>query len=391
MSASASPGAIVRRGGISRIVFVISLIIVGAGSGVTGYYIGGLGKPLASTVTLNGAGSTFVYPLISAMNTNYTKTNPNILINYQPVGSGTGINDLSSKTVDFGASDAPLTNAQILAAPNTVTIPDTIGAVVIAYNIPINSTYSIHSGLNLNVTVAAEIFNGMITVWNDSRIQALNPNLPTGVVLPNKPITIVHRSDSSGTTFVFSGYLNSSSAWGLGQGKTISWPSASIGANGNQGVASVIQGTKYTVGYVELAYALSASPALSYASLKNPAGQFIAPSLASSLAAASSAPSLPAGDNAAAWQPINLLNSADPAAYPIVTFSYIMVYKELNVYGSSMTQSRAQDLVNYLWFIVHAGQDQATPLNYVPLPSNVVQNAEASLRLITYNGQQLHA
>ena len=212
-------------------------------------------------------------------------------------------------------------------------------------------------------------------------------------MLPNKPITIVHRSDSSGTTFVFSGYLNSTSVWGLGQSKTISWPSSSIGANGNQGVAAVIQGTKYTVGYVELAYALTASPALSYASLWNPAGQgsFIAPSLTSSLAAASSAPSLPAGDNAAAWQPVNLLNSADPAAYPIVTFSYIMVYKELNVYGSSMSESRAQDLVNYLWFIVHGGQDQATPLNYVKLPSNVVQNAEASLRLITYNGQQLHA
>ncbi|HEX4921991.1 MAG TPA: phosphate ABC transporter substrate-binding protein PstS, partial [Candidatus Bathyarchaeia archaeon] len=317
---------------------------------------------------------------------NYTRINPNIQINYQGVGSGTGINDLSARSVDFGASDAPLSNSQIQGAQNALTIPDTIGAVVVAYNIP-----SIPTGLKLTANVTAQIFEGVITIWNDSRIQNLNP----GITLPQVGITIAHRSDSSGTTFVFSGYLNATyPVWTLGQSKTISWPSGSIGANGNPGVAAVVQGTKYTIGYVELAYALSASPVLTYASLWNPAGQaYIAPSLGSTALAASSlsASYLPAGDAAASWQPINLLNSANPGAYPIVTFSYIMVYKELNVYGSSMTLTRAQDLVNYLWFIVHDGQNQATPLNYVALPQNVVSNAEATIRLITYNGQQLHA
>jgi phosphate transport system substrate-binding protein len=391
---STAPGAIVRKSGISRIIFVISLIIVAVASGLGGYFIPGLFHSSSSTLTLNGAGSTFVYPLISAMDTNYSKINTNILINYQPVGSGTGITDLSNKIVDFGASDAPLTSSQIQGAPNTVTIPDTIGAVVIGYNIPINSTYSIHSGLQLNSTVAAEIFQGNITYWDDSRILVLNRNLPGGVTMPHQQITIVHRSDSSGTTFVFSGYLASSPVWKLGAASKSfnNWPLGAIGANGNPGVASVIQGTKGAVGYVELDYALSASPPIYYAYMYNSAGNtYIQPSLSTTTLAVTSAPTLPTGDNATGWQSVNLLNSSNPGAYPIVTFSYIMVFKELNVYGSAMNLARAQDLLNYLWFMVHDGQNQATPLSYVSLPSNVVANAEASLRLITYNGAQLHS
>ena len=389
---STAPGAIVRKSGISRTVFVISLVIVAVASGFGGYFIPGLFHSSSSTLTLNGAGSTFVYPLISAMDTNYSKINPNILINYQPVGSGTGITDLTNKIVDFGASDAPLNNAQIQGAPNTVTIPDTIGAVVIGYNIPFNSTYSIRSGLQLNVTAAAEIFQGNITNWNDPRIGP--QNLPAGVSLPSYPITVVHRSDSSGTTFVFSGYLSSSPVWKLGPASKSfnNWPLGAIGANGNPGVASVLQGTKGTVGYVELAYALSASPPIYYASMYNPSGNtYIQPSLNSTKLAATSISTLPTGDNATGWQSINLLNSSNPGAYPIVTFSYIMVFKELSVYGSAMNLARAQDLINYLWFVVHDGQNQATPLSYVKLPSNVVLNAEASLRLVTYNGAQLHS
>ena len=382
---SAAPGAIVRKGGISTTIFVVSLIIVAVASGLGGYFVPKLFQTTTttSTVTLNGAGSTFVYPFISAVDTNYSRTSPNILINYQAVGSGTGINDLAAKTVDFGASDAPLSNTQIQAAPNAITIPDTIGAVVIAYYLP-----GITTPLNLNVSVAAQIFNGNIQNWNSTEIRTLNP----GVSLPNAQITIVHRSDSSGTTFVFSGWLNTSPDWGLGQSKTISWPASAIGANGNPGVASVVQGTKYSVGYVELDYALSASPAITFANIwSSSSGMYITPSLQSTQLAASNIATLPVGDNATGWQSINLLNSSTQGAYPIVTFSYIMVFKELNVYGSSMTQSRAQDLVNYLWFVVHQGQNQAGPLYYVSLPSNVVTNAEASLRLITYNGAQLHA
>jgi phosphate ABC transporter phosphate-binding protein len=389
------PGAIVRRGGISRTVFIISLVAVAAISGVTGYVIQGILHPAPATITLNGAGSTFVNPIITAINANYTKTNPSIQINYQSIGSGAGITALGQRTVDFGASDAPLTNTQVLATPNALTIPDTIGAVVVAYNIPINTTYSIHKGLHLNVTVTAQIFQGGITYWDDPSIVALNQNsLPSGVSLPHNLITVVHRFDSSGTTFVFTGYLSSSPVWNGGQSKqpkSTAWAPGALAPNGNQGVASVIQTVSDTIGYVELNYALSAIPPIPYASLWNPngSGSYVEPTLSSSGLAASSLPSLPAGSGN--WTSINLLNSSNPGAYPVVTFSYIMVYQELNVYGSAMNQARAQALVDYLWFVVHDGQNQATILSFVALPSTVVGNAEASIRSITYNGQTVHS
>lgn len=392
---TAVQGAIVRKGGISRTIFIISLIIVAAVSGVSGYIIQGILHPAPATITLNGAGSTFVNPIITAINANYTKINPSIQVNYQSIGSGAGITALGQRTVDFGASDAPLTNAQILATPNALTIPDTIGAVVIAYNIPINATYSLHKGLHLNVTVAAQIFQGGITYWDDQSIVALNQNsLPSGVSLPHSLITVVHRFDSSGTTFVFTGYLSSTSVWKGGQSKqpkSTAWASGALAPNGNQGVASVIQTVSNTIGYVELNYALSATPPIPYAFLWNPngSGSYIEPTLSSSGLAASSLPSLPSGSGN--WTSINLLNSNNPGAYPVVTFSYIMVYQELNVYGSAMNQARAQALVNYLWFVVHDGQNQATILSFVALPSTVVTNAEATIRTITYNGQTLHS
>lgn len=383
---TSGPEAIVRRGGISRSVFIISLVIVAAASGVTGYVVQGILHPAPPVVTLNGAGSTFVAPLISAINTNYTGINPSTRINYQSVGSGAGINQLGAKTVDFGASDAPLDSNGMLTVPNALTIPDTIGALVIAYNLPDASGTAVPKGLQLNVTVAAEIFQGNITMWNDPLIKALNTN----VNLPASQIIVVPRFDSSGTTFVFTGYLSNSTIWKSGQHKSISgWAPGYRAQYGNQGVANFIQGTKYTIGYVELNYALSATPPMTYAFLWNPYGaKYIEPTLSSSVLAASSLPSLPAGNGN--WQGVSLLNSKNPQAYPIVTFSYIMVYQELSVYGSSMTQTRAQALVNYLWFVVHDGQNQATPLSYVALAPTVVTNAEATIRLITYNGQTLH-
>jgi phosphate transport system substrate-binding protein len=403
---TASPGAIVRRGGISRTVFIISLVIVGAVSGVSGYIIQGVLHPAPPTITLNGAGSSFVFPFITAVDANYSKINSNIQINYQSIGSGAGITALGQRTVDFGASDAPLTNSQVLTAPNALTIPDTIGAVVIAYNIPAQfsngTSYMIHKGLFLNVTVTAEIFQGGLSsggtmYWDDPGIIQLNqnnPNIPAGVVFPHTAITVVHRFDSSGTTFVFTGYLSSSSVWLGGQSKqpkATAWAASALSSPQNAGVASTIQTVPDTIGYVELNYALSANPPMTYAYLWNPngSGSYIAPTLTSSGLAASSLPSLPAGSGN--WTSVNLLNSKDPGAYPIVTFSYIMVFQELNVYGGAMSQTRAQAIVNYLWFVVHDGQNQAPILSYVALPSSVVTNAEATIRSITYNGQTLHS
>jgi phosphate transport system substrate-binding protein len=330
--------------------------------------------------TLNGAGATFPYPLLSAIISKYTTdVRTNVQVNYQSIGSGGGISALIAKTVDFGATDAPLSASDAAKAPNTLHIPETIGAVTISYNLPGTAT-----GLHLTGKVIADIFQGTITTWNDPAIQSLNTN----VTLPNKSILVVHRSDGSGTTFIFTGYLSAvSSSWNItvGQGKTVAWP-VGIGSNGNTGVASVVQGQPYTVGYVELAYALQNN--MTVAAVQNPSGNWILPTLASTTQAAQAVASsgLPAGSQS--WGSVNILNAPDPQAYPIVSFTYLLSYQELNVI-QGMTQAKATALVQFLWYVVHDGQQLSSGLAYAQLPANVVQINEASIRSITFNGQQL--
>ena len=335
-----------------------------------------------NSAALNGAGATFPLPFINATITKYTtQVRTNVQINYQGVGSGAGISSLTNKAVDFAASDAPLSDSQRAAAPNALHIPETIGAVTLAYNLP-----GISSGLHLTGTVIANIYMGTVTNWNDAAIAALNPTL----TLPTHTITTVHRSDGSGTTNVFTRYLsNVSSTWKstIGFGTSVQWPgSNSLGASGNSAVASTVNQTTYAIGYVELAYALQNS--MSVASIQNPAGNFIAPSLASTATAVQSGASqgLPTGDQS--WYNVTLLNTADPQAYPIVSFTYLLVYKELNVVNG-MDQNKAAQLVQFLWYIVHDGQQLSASLQYAQLPANVVQIDEATIRSITFNGQSL--
>ena len=376
-----SPEAIIRKGGISRTIFIISLVVVAAASGVTGYVIAGIFKPASSTVTLSGAGATFPYPFISAVVTNYSRLNPNVQINYNPAGSGFGITQLEAMTVDFAASDQPFTAADLskLSSP-AVQIPETVGGVVIAYNLsPTIKT----SGLNLSATVAAKIFSGAITNWNDPSIQSLNT-----VTLPNVPIRVAHRFDGSGTTYVFTSWLYTSGTWTGGVGKTANWAPGSYAATYNAGVAGFIQGTNNTIGYVELNYALSATPKMTYAYIQNPASNFIAPSLKTLGYAVSNYTSpFPSGDGN--WTSVSLINQSGVQTYPIAAFTYMMVYRALNA-NPSITQAKAQALVNFLWFIVHEGQAQATPLSYVPLPKSVVTVDETTIRSITFNSQTLH-
>jgi phosphate transport system substrate-binding protein len=386
-----------RPAGISRTIFILGVIIVGAASGGIGYYLGGALKPAPAVPgvvysTLNGAGATFPYPIISAMSLNYSRQYPNIQINYNAIGSGGGINALISKTVDFAGSDAPLNDAQRGQAVNSLHIPETIGAVVAAYNVPGLST-----GLNLDGPTLAKIFQANITMWNAPEIAALNPTL----TLPNQPIVYVHRSDGSGTTFVFTKYLTAASGgiWKLGASTSIgTWPGNNLGASGNAGVAGVVQGTKYTIGYVELNYALCPSRnaqgctnVMSVAYVQNSAGtQFVKPSLTNVTYAVSNATStqtLPSGD--ASWSSVSLLNAAGANSYPIVSFTYLLVYKELNVIPD-LNKDSATALVNFLWWAVHQGQALAPGLFYVPLPNQVVLVDEATLRSITFNGVQLH-
>ena len=332
----------------------------------------------APTVELSGSGATFPAPLLNSMINQYHIQKPNIQITYDPIGSSNGIAALEAKTVDFACSDAPLSVSDRQKASNVLHIPVTIGAVTVAYTLD-----GISTGLNLTGPILADIFSGKITNWCDSAIQSLN-----SITLPNHDITVVHRSDGSGTTFIFTSYLSKSSlTWNntVGSGKFVVWPTG-LGANQNAGVATLIQTNDYTIGYVELAYALQNN--MTVAALQNPSGNWVIPSLQSIQKAAESAASsgLPAASED--WSEVSLLDANNSFAYPIVSFSYTLMYKELNVVPS-MSYDKAKAIVGFLWWMVHDGQDLSTGLSYSTLPANVVQLDEQAIGSITYNGISL--
>ncbi len=375
------------RKAVAKTTLVVGAAIILVAAGVIAY----LALPQAArpqegstgqnqTITINGAGATFPYPLLSTMTVEYNKINPNIRIGYQSIGSGGGIRQLTEKTVDFAASDAPLNERQREAAANTVHIPETIGSVVLAYNLP-----GTQKGLKITGPVIADIFLGNIKKWNDPALQNLNPDLK----LPDKNIETVHRSDGSGTTFIWTSYLSLMSPdWEskVGSGTAVQWPSG-LGAAGNEGVSGLIRGTEYTVGYVELAYALQNS--MSYAFIQNREGSFIEPTLGSTGAAVSSvAANLPRGEQS--WENVSILNAPGAGSYPIASFSYLLVYKELSTVPS-MNREKAKALVDFLWWAVHDGQSYASDLQYVPLPQSVIAIDEQTINSITFNGQQLRS
>jgi len=345
-------------------------------------------------ITLNGAGATFPFPLIDTWRVEYQSVNPSISLNYQSIGSGGGVRQFTERTVDFGASDAPLTEEemQALSSSTPVHIPETIGSVVAAYNLP-----GIDKGLKLTGPVLADIFAGKITRWDDPRISELNPDLslPTAA-----DIVVVHRSDGSGTTFIWTSYLSQvSPEWNqtVGAGKSVQW-TVGLGAQGNEGVSSTIKSTPNSIGYVELTYALTTN--MDYASLMNRAGNFVEPTLDSTQAAAqaaimnnassssnnittSAAVGLPTGDQS--WTQVTLLDAPGPDSYPIASFSYLLLYKELSTNIDSM--EKAQALAQFVNWAITDGQQFASPLHYVPLPDSVVQHNQQTLRSLTFNGQ----
>ena len=342
-------------------------------------------------IIINGAGATFPFPLIDTWRVEYQSVNPSININYQSIGSGGGVKQFTEKTVDFGASDAPLSEEemQTLSSSTPVHIPETIGSVVAAYNIG-----GIDKGLKLTGPVLADIFLGKITKWDDPRIKELNPNLS----LPSADIVVVHRSDGSGTTFIWTSYLSQvSPEWNqtFGAGKSIQW-TVGLGAQGNEGVSSTIKSTPNSIGYVELTYALTTD--MDYASLMNRAGNFVEPTLNSTQAAAQAAimnststsnststatVSLPSGDQS--WTHVTLLDAPGADSYPIASFSYLLLYKELSTNINSMEKARA--LVEFVNWAITDGQQFASPLHYVPLPDSIVQHNQQTLRSLTFNGQ----
>jgi phosphate transport system substrate-binding protein len=314
--------------------------------------------------SLTGAGATFPYPLYSKWFDVY-KREHKVAISYQAIGSGGGIRQLKSGTVDFGASDAPLSNQEAKEMPGAVLhIPTVAGAVVVAYNVP-----GVQKGLRLTGDVIADMFLGNIKRWNDKRIAAPNP----GVNLPNLPIAVVHRSDGSGTSYIFTSYLSAvSRAWAVrvGTGKSVNWP-AGMGGKGNDGVAGIVKQTPGAVGYIELAYAEQNE--LPYACVRNRAGRFIEPTIASTTAAA-------AGSVKAMQKDVrvSIVNAAGDDAYPIAGFTYLLVYQH------SRDADNGRAVQSFLTWAIHDGQKYASPLLYAPLPSEIVALNEARIRSMTF-------
>jgi phosphate transport system substrate-binding protein len=328
---------------------------------------------------LDGAGATFPYPLIDLWRVEYNKAYSNVHLNYQSIGSGGGVKQHIEKTVNFAASDAPLKESERELAPGTLHIPETIGGVVVAYNIPEVS----NKGLKLTGDEIADIFLGKITKWNDPKIKAHNP----GLNLPNKEIVVAHRSDGSGTTFVFTDYLVAvSPEWDekVGKGKSVPWP-VGLAAAGNEGVAGIIKSTEYSIGYVELAYAFQTG--MSFAYVQNADGNaFIEPTLDSiSAASGDIASNLPPSDKS--WENVTLVNAPGSNSYPIASFTYLLVYDDLKQVTKSKDQAKA--VIHMIHWMITDGQEFSPSLLYVPLSDKVVEIGKNGLSQVTYDGETL--
>ena len=344
-------------------VFVVLLAFVGCNPS-------GGGSGTGSTVSLQGAGATFPNPLYQKWLSEYGRLHSNVKIDYQSIGSGGGIKQLKDQTVDFGASDSPMKDEDLKSAPGEVLhIPTVLGAVVITYNLQ-----GVSQTLRFSPEVLADIFLSKTKKWNDPKIVADNP----GVTLPATDITVVHRSDGSGTSAVFTDYLSKvNSEWKekVGTGTSPNWPTG-IGGKGNEGVTGQVKQTPNTIGYVELAYAVQNK--LPVAQVKNASGNFVTPSIAAVTAAASASAANTPDDLR-----VSITNAAGADAYPISSYTYILVYK------NQKDAAKGKVLVDFLWWGIHDGESYAKELQYAPLPADIVKRAEGKISSVTAGGTPL--
>jgi phosphate transport system substrate-binding protein len=320
--------------------------------------------PAYAQMQLNGAGATFPYPIYSKWFNVYTKVDPSVRFNYQSIGSGGGIKQITEQTVDFGASDGPLSDEQLKAAPGHLFhFPTVMGAVVMTYNVA-----GLQTGLKLTPQVIADIYLGKITKWNDPALTSLNP----GVSFPDKDIVVAHRADGSGTTYIFTRFLSEiSPEWKqkVGNSTSVSWP-VGLGGKGNEGVSGIIKQTPYSMGYVELIYALSNK--LPFADVKNAAGVFVKPSLESVTAAAAGyASKMPADFR------VVITNAPGKDAYPISGMTWLLVYEK------QKDPAKGKKLVEFLKWMMHDGQKYTRELDYAPLPAAVVSKEMIQLSKVT--------
>jgi phosphate transport system substrate-binding protein len=309
--------------------------------------------PAADAVRINGAGATFPNPIYQKWFAEYRKLHPDVEINYQSQGSGAGIQQLTKQTVFFGATDAPMTAAQLKNAPGQVVhLPTVIGAVVPIYNLPVTA------GLSFSGPVLADIFLGKITKWNDPALARLNP----GLTLPATDITVAHRADGSGTTFVWVDYLGRvSSDWKtrVGVGNSVNWPTG-VGGRGNEGVAGLVKQTPGAIGYVELIYALQNK--IAHGAVQNAAGESVKASIQSVTAAAGeAAKAMPADFR------MSIANARGSGVYPIASFTWILLYADAKDKGHAKT------MVDFMRWALTDGQKFAPALGYAPLPEAIVQ------------------
>jgi phosphate transport system substrate-binding protein len=313
----------------------------------------------AQSVDLTGAGATFPYPIYSKWFSDYA-AKTSVRINYQSIGSGGGIRQLSEQTVDFGASDAPMSDAELAKAKGgkVLHFPMVLGAVVVTYNLP-----DVPKALKLSGVVLGDIFLGKVTKWNDPRIAALN----AGVKLPAKDILVVHRSDGSGTSYIFTDYLTAvSPAWsaGPGKGKEVQWP-VGLGGKGNEGVAGQVRQIVGSIGYVELAYARQNK--LAYAEMQNASGAFVAPNIEAITEAAASAAKQLGQDTD---YRVSIVNAPGKKSYPISSFTWLLVYEKM------ADATKAKKVADFLKYALNDGQKSAPALDYAPLPGNIAKQLE---------------
>jgi phosphate transport system substrate-binding protein len=395
------------RKGVSTTVAVVAVVIVALIAAAGAYFAFGTATGTTTTVTstalsttttvstttatsttvalapISGGGGTLVAPLMATWQFAYQAATSG-QVNYAAIGSGAGIAQITANTLDFGESDAPLTTAQYAKLPagtTLLTIPISASGVVPAYNLP-----NVTAHLDFTGNVLAQIFLGQITQWNDPAIAALNPS----VTLPAHAITVVHRSDGSGTMYAFTNYLSDANAqWKsqVGKGTSVNWPTG-LGCKGNAGVAGCVQGTPYSIAPLEIAYQIQNPNVINYGAVKNAAGNFILANLTNIAGALQAGGSgLPAGN--AQWSAVSIIDNifndtTDTGIYPITTFTYALVYQQ------QTNQQKGSAVVNFIWWIVNNAQSAGKPLGYPALPANVVQLDDTTLKTVTYNGTPLY-
>jgi len=325
-----------------------------------------LALPAVAQTTLNGAGATFPYPMYSKWFSEYHKLHPDVQVNYQSIGSGGGIRQVTEGTVDFGASDMPMTDGQLAEAQGkmktkVLNLPSVLGAVVPAYNIP-----GVSGEVKFTPDSLAGIFLGKITKWNDKAITSANP----GVNFPDKDIIVVHRSDGSGTTFIWTDYLSKISGdWKnqVGSGTSVRWP-IGLGGKGNEGVAGSIRQLQGSIGYVELIYAVQNN--IPFGSVRNAGGAFLKASLEGVTAAAATAPKMPADFR------VSITNAPGKDAYPISSFTWLLIPAQ------SKDAAKGKILADFLNWMVTDGQKMTAALSYAPLPESVVQKEKEAIKQV---------